>query len=698
MQVASLAPVPKPQARQDPLDTNLYRGIAVGSIVKRVLTRIMKNRADSLIERLGLRAPTQCGFREGHGCLDALFTLQHLIDSARNDNALLWVVFVDFRKAFDKVRRDLLIERCANLGISGQFLQAIIMLYDKVLMKVKVNGRIGDTFDTFVGTEQGSELSPLLFGVFMDLLYELIQMQVPGAGPVVGNLRVSNLMYADDVNLIARDPTQMQQLLDCLSVFCYLFDMEVNTDPHKTCCVVFRRHRSPLPAGYASGQTALLYRGQPVAIKKNYTYLGAWLHETKEFHVCASVLAESGRKANMALLSRLRQHHITQFDLRCRMFDILVEPVLSYGSQVWGPKMLTKWLFRKEGGPGCEADSLHHEFLCNTAGMASKGKSRSMVLREFHRVSLPYRWTLLSVSWWEKLKAMHPSRVAYQAWQADIDLALKGCKDCWCFHFLLAMERLGVIHDTQWRFGMATTDRTGIMGLNISRHVVHTALMASLRAHWVLSFGSTVDPRQGGVGVQLRTHMFWVHNIADDTVLSRNNAPPYMKLCLPLCKLQCLSRYRLGALHLLGRTEHNVAVHQRHCPLCSSNRDTCRAIWRSRTLARCGSPQTEDLLHFMLQCPAFDHIREQHPTVFRLHAAAGDAARLQDAFDAPDQHALVQCVWAMHLYRCHLLGLKHPQGVRIQHQPAMYIPADVSLRCRADFGLNDESALMVVAV
>ena len=53
------------------------------------------------------------------------------------------------------------------------------MLYDKVIMRVKVNGRLGDPFDTFVGTEQGSELSPLLFGLFMDLLYELIKLKVP---------------------------------------------------------------------------------------------------------------------------------------------------------------------------------------------------------------------------------------------------------------------------------------------------------------------------------------------------------------------------------------------------------------------------------------------------------------------------------------------------------------------------------------
>ncbi len=132
---------------------------------------------------------------------------------------MLWVVFVDFTKAFDRVRRDVLLERCRNLGIHGPFLQALCMLYDKVLMQVKVNGRLGEAFDTYVGTEQGSELSPLLFGIFMDLLHELLKLQVPGAGPVLGNINVSNIMYADDVTLISKSPAQLQQLLECLSLF-----------------------------------------------------------------------------------------------------------------------------------------------------------------------------------------------------------------------------------------------------------------------------------------------------------------------------------------------------------------------------------------------------------------------------------------------------------------------------------------------
>ena len=94
---------------------------------------------------------------------------------------------------------------------------------------------------------------------------------------------------------------------------------------------------------------------------------------------------------------------------------------------------------------------------------------------------------------------MSPSRVAHQALLADVDRMLNGCQDCWTYHFLLAMERLGVIQAPQWRFGLTTVDRSGIIGLHITRPIVHTALITARRAHLVLSYGTTMDPRQGAV-------------------------------------------------------------------------------------------------------------------------------------------------------------------------------------------------------
>ena len=128
LECSKVTPVPKPPAAQSPADKDHYRPIGVGSVLGRVLDRLIHRRLDGVVEREGVRAPTQCGFRGKYGCLDALFTLQHLVSQVHwtgpgssPARSKLWAVFVDFRKAFDLVRRDLLIARCQQLGVHGPF-------------------------------------------------------------------------------------------------------------------------------------------------------------------------------------------------------------------------------------------------------------------------------------------------------------------------------------------------------------------------------------------------------------------------------------------------------------------------------------------------------------------------------------------------------------------------------------------------
>ena len=82
-------------------------------------------------------------------------------------------------------------------------------------------------------------------------------------------------MYADDVGLISTDHIQAQDLLNCLDIFCHIFDMEVNMQPHKTCCVVYRSPGVLLPPDLPP----LCYRGQVVAMASCYKYLGLQFHE-----------------------------------------------------------------------------------------------------------------------------------------------------------------------------------------------------------------------------------------------------------------------------------------------------------------------------------------------------------------------------------------------------------------------------------
>jgi hypothetical protein len=195
-------------------------------------------------------------------------------------------VFVDFKKAFDTVPRDLLLERCRHLGIHGRFLSLLERLYDTIQAQVVVNGKTGAPIDTCLGTKQGTELSPLLFGLFVEMLHELICIRgkpTPGGqatcnaeyrvacyttplGPKVGDLHVPDLLYADDGCLIAETLEDVQALLECLQLFCEITGMEVNMHPAKTCVVVFRNSRVPLPRSLA-----FTYAGQALSIQSSYT-------------------------------------------------------------------------------------------------------------------------------------------------------------------------------------------------------------------------------------------------------------------------------------------------------------------------------------------------------------------------------------------------------------------------------------------
>ena len=119
--------------------------------------------------------------------------------------------------------------------------------------------------------------------------------------------------------------------------------------------------------------------------------------------------------------------------------------------------------------------------------------------------------------------------------------------------------------------------------------------------------------------------------------------------------------------------------------------------------ARSGlSAQVEDLRHFILECPAYGHIREKYPRIFSYPASSiqglfsGEAAQvqacnglLQRIFASKDQEQLVDCVWSMDLYRRHVLQLPMPSAVDIGHllPSATYVPRNCGFTCGQDNGI-----------
>ena len=90
----------------------------------------------------------QAGFRRNYSTTDQIFNLYAIVQKCLNKKGQkLYVAFVDFKKAFDAVHHDKLLQAMQKEGIQGKFFASIKSIYDSLLSCVRANSEYSDFFD-----------------------------------------------------------------------------------------------------------------------------------------------------------------------------------------------------------------------------------------------------------------------------------------------------------------------------------------------------------------------------------------------------------------------------------------------------------------------------------------------------------------------------------------------------------------------
>ena len=113
-------------------------------------------------------AEEQAGFRAGRSTTEQIFNFRILWEKYLQHQQNLYHVFIDFKKAFDRVWHEALWATMRKHNINASIIRAIENLYDKAQSAVLFNGSKGEWFRTTVGVRQGCVLSPTLFNIFLD--------------------------------------------------------------------------------------------------------------------------------------------------------------------------------------------------------------------------------------------------------------------------------------------------------------------------------------------------------------------------------------------------------------------------------------------------------------------------------------------------------------------------------------------------
>ena len=211
----------------DLTDFENYRGISLLSIAGKIFARILLNRLSTHITPEVI-SETQCGFRGSRSTVDMVFCLRQLQEKSIEQDRLLYMVFVDFTKAFDTVGRTGLWQLLGKYGCPEKCTTMIEALYTGMMANVSVGGEVSE-----MGVKQGCVLAPTLFSIFLSAMLDeafrdmgngvYIQYRQNADVFNVAHFRAKTkttrilmrvLLLTDDSALIAHTAEEMQKIVD----------------------------------------------------------------------------------------------------------------------------------------------------------------------------------------------------------------------------------------------------------------------------------------------------------------------------------------------------------------------------------------------------------------------------------------------------------------------------------------------------
>ena len=467
---------------------------------------------------------------------------------------------------------------------------------------MNINGQHTPFIKIMMGVRQGDPLSPTLFGLFIEVLEMYMskalgpdwQGQVPG----VMGLAVWMLLYADDMVLIAETPAALQRQLDALAQFCTGWDMEVNLV--KTKVVTFRPTRRRQPS-----QHHWAFQGQHVEQVESYKYLGVIFHAWQGIMQAPIHLAQSGHRAMYAMQGMCYSQGITDPSIRAHMWQQLVLPVVSYGSEVWGPRLphSSDHDAYFANNPG---EKVHMHFLRWYLG-ARVATHKQILLQAAGRLPLMQHWLQRTVTLWNKLTNVDPdSWLAHKAFRENVKLWREGCTSCWAARTISHLHRLGMLDG-------AGGSLSG-WALNIEPSEVEKKMDSMMPAFWAKYQGTPCRSLSREDRVPGRTLYYYAQHYLG---VNNNNNGRHIYHNIPASQWRPIMQMVTGQLQLHGVTRHWHGARR-------STTDECP----------CCPQQLEDDVHFLLECPGYKDIRRQCMSIMATATAVNSGQNLQQCMGA----------------------------------------------------------------
>ena len=202
------------------------------SHVVKVILKIVLGRNEDKIE--GEIRDSQSGFRAGMGTREGIFNLRTILDRYLEVKQDIFICYIDYEKAFDRVYHEKLIRALKKLPIDITDLKLIENLYWNLTASIGLEQGESNDFEIKLGVRQGCVLSPKLFNLCAEEIFQRAD-ELPGIN--IGGTNITNLRYADDTALLAESEEALQAMVNVVREESLVRGLKMNVKKTKSVVV-----------------------------------------------------------------------------------------------------------------------------------------------------------------------------------------------------------------------------------------------------------------------------------------------------------------------------------------------------------------------------------------------------------------------------------------------------------------------------
>lgn len=288
---------------------------------------------------------SQFGFRQGLGTREAIVATQVLVQNCYDQRKDVCLCFIDYEKAFDQVQHHKLMQFLKKLEKDQKDIRCIENLYWYYTAQIKLGNNMSNTIQVRRRVRQGCVLSPLLFNLYSEAVFQEASKDVE-MGIRVNGVWINNVRYADDTVLIADNIHDLQQLVNVVGEQSESMGLNINTK--KTKFMIISRNLDTFE------NSSITFNAMTIERVDKFKYLSTWFFKdwTSDREVKCRI--EQARQAFLKL-GRVLTCSDFDLDLRLRFVKCYVWSVLLYGIEGWTLKVsainkleaFEMWLYRR---------------------------------------------------------------------------------------------------------------------------------------------------------------------------------------------------------------------------------------------------------------------------------------------------------------------------------------------------------------